>query len=98
VGRFEGRPAELADLDARRGDIPAHSGRPRFCRRSATYDPSVIALIMTVAALGVVLAGLAAGRYASWFGIVVPVAITVALGIGWESVRSGLWRTTSSTS
>jgi hypothetical protein len=44
----------------------------------------VIALIMTVAALGAVLAGLAAGRYASWFGIVVPVAITVALGIGWE--------------
>ena len=39
---------------------------------------------MIAAALGVFLAGLAAGRYASWFGIVVPVAITVALGIGWE--------------
>ena len=44
----------------------------------------MIALILIVGALGLFLAGLAAGRYASWLGTVVPVAIAVALGIGWE--------------
>jgi hypothetical protein len=44
----------------------------------------VIALILIVASLGLFLTGLAGGRYGSWFGIVVPVAITVALGIGWQ--------------
>jgi MYXO-CTERM domain-containing protein len=44
----------------------------------------VIALISVVGAVGIFLACLAAGRYASWFGVVIPVAITVALGEGWE--------------
>jgi hypothetical protein len=43
-----------------------------------------MALIAIVGALGLLLAGFAAGRYAGWYGLLVPPAITVALGIGWE--------------
>jgi hypothetical protein len=44
----------------------------------------VIALIAIVGALGLFLAALVAGRYASWFGVVVPIGITLALGVGWQ--------------
>ena len=48
------------------------------------YDPSVIAFVLVAGVLGVFVACVLAGRYASWFGVVVPAAITVALGQGWE--------------
>jgi hypothetical protein len=34
--------------------------------------------------------GFAAGRYASWFGLALPMAITVALGFGWEWDRDAV--------
>ena len=48
------------------------------------YDPGVIVLILIIGALGLSLVALAAGRYASWFGVVVPVAMVLVLGVGWE--------------
>jgi len=44
----------------------------------------VIGGILVVGALVIFIIGVAAGRYANWFGVAVPVAVTVALGYGWE--------------
>jgi len=44
----------------------------------------VIAFILLAGALTIFLAAMVAARYASWIGIVVPVAIVYALGVAWE--------------
>jgi hypothetical protein len=44
----------------------------------------MIAAIILVGGLVIFAASMVAARYASWFGIVVPVAIVYALGVAWE--------------
>jgi hypothetical protein len=48
------------------------------------------ALLLTGATIALFAAGFGAGLYASWFGVLVPTAITVALGYGWEWEPEGI--------
>jgi len=44
----------------------------------------MLIVIGLVFAVGFAFAAFVAGRYAGWPGLVLPIALTIALGYGWE--------------